>query len=356
MDLYNFYNSEFSLSLKSKHKKIKDQRIILFMKHIYLKKIVNLFQISIIIASTIITFIESIKQHVYMSAAKIQLFSISLSTYIAIFTAIFKFLKIDDKKEEIYKVLQIFNDIESVLVDKIKQINQIQNRYKDEILFLETNKIFVCDISNQLFTDISSNIINYKNRITIKYNQLYERLIDTYNNEAIDNKIQNAKKAYHSIFSYNEIIYYRGKIVESMLLDKLHVANRTILEIPIQEYKTNCKEIHALKQKIKMNDISNTIIEMEDKIKELKKRNKQMFDENEMLYENNFCNNICLYFSNICYFFLIMKLYINLAFKRKMIRDIKNENYVSRGCCFRNNIIDSDDELENIIISNNVNV
>ena len=72
--------------------------------------------------------------------------------------------------------------------------------------------------------------------------------------------------------------------------------------------------------------------------------------------KNNFCNNICLYFSNICYFFLIMKLYINLAFKRKMIRDIKNENYVSRGYCFRNNAIDSDDELENTIIANNVNI
>ena len=128
MEQYNFYESSFSNSLKEKHRKIKDQRIILFMKHLYLKKIINIFQITIIITSTVITFVESLKQFLHMNDQQIQLTSICLSTYIAIFTAIFKFLKMDDKKEEIYKVLQIFNDIESILVDRLRKISQIQNR------------------------------------------------------------------------------------------------------------------------------------------------------------------------------------------------------------------------------------
>ena len=56
---FDFNRSEFIKSLQKTHYNIKDKRIILFMKYVYLKCIITLFQISIIVASTIITFFES---------------------------------------------------------------------------------------------------------------------------------------------------------------------------------------------------------------------------------------------------------------------------------------------------------
>ena len=51
---FDFKHSQFQKSLMGKHHNIKDKRIILFMKHLYLKNIVNGFQISIIVASPIL--------------------------------------------------------------------------------------------------------------------------------------------------------------------------------------------------------------------------------------------------------------------------------------------------------------
>ena len=116
---YNYKKSVFMRNLKTKSKDIKDNRVILFMKHKYLKKIVNAFQISVIFASTIVTFFESLQNHIRLGEMEIKILAICLSTYIAIFTAIYKFIKIDDKKEEIYKLLQTFNDIENVIMNKI---------------------------------------------------------------------------------------------------------------------------------------------------------------------------------------------------------------------------------------------
>ena len=59
----------------------------------------------------------------------------------AISTAIFKFIKIDDRKEEIYKMLQHFNDVETILNRKIKELGLIQSHFDDEMLFYNKNHI-----------------------------------------------------------------------------------------------------------------------------------------------------------------------------------------------------------------------
>ena len=60
---YDYKNSTFVKNLNQKFSQIKDKRIILFMKHLFLRRVVNAFQISIIIASTIITFFESLQNN-----------------------------------------------------------------------------------------------------------------------------------------------------------------------------------------------------------------------------------------------------------------------------------------------------
>ena len=238
---FDFRHSQFQKSLSLKQRNIKDKRIILFMKHLYLKQIVNLFQISIIFASTIITFFESMKPHIFANNPdkKTQVISICLSTYIAISTAIFKFIKIDDRKEEIYKMLQHFNDVETTLNRKIKELGLIQSHFDDEMLFYNKNHIEDEDSQDENKNHIieDDEELVKKKEILQKYYTLFEDEILNYDRDEIEQKILDAKKDFHTMFSYNEIIYYKGKIVESMLLEKVHTENRKILETSIYDYK-----------------------------------------------------------------------------------------------------------------------
>lgn len=340
---FDFKRSQFHKSLTFRHQNVKDKRIILFMKHLYLKKIVNAFQISIIIASTIITFFESMKPHFFRGRSpdrKTQIISISLSTYIAVITAVFKFLKIDDRKEEIYKMLQIFNEVETLINHKIKQITMIQSSCDDEMTYFNKNHIICSDLEDEHKsddTDEDSQDENYvlcenntdlcvkRKDILQKYYGKFDEIFQSYEQEEVEKRILEAKKQFHSMFSYNEIIYYKGKIVESMLLDKVHVGNRTILEAPLEEYRNNYAMIKQYKRQKDMCDVSNEIQEIEQNLHRLSRNSKQMYNEDDLLYGTSWCNNICLYFSNICHFCLVMNLYLSLAIKRSKFRSLKKK-------------------------------
>ncbi len=327
---FDFKNSEFSKTLAKKHKVVKDKRIILFMKHVYLKNVVNLFQVSIIIASTIITFVGSMKPHIFSTnrETQAQIISICFSTYIAIATAIFKFLKIDDRKEEIYKMLQMFNDVETIINKKLKKMSIIQSQFRDEFSYYHKHKIPVEDISKNVIIEPGQHDEEEKRKIIQKYYKQYSDVITFYEQEDVEDKILEAKKQFHTMFSYNEIIYYRGKIVESMLLEKVHVGNRSILEAPMDEYKDNINYIEMYETTLDTNDfadISNDIQHIEFEIKRLKEHTKHIYNEDEFLYGSSWCNNICLYFSLSCHFCLVMNLYLSLAMKRSKFRSLKRK-------------------------------
>ena len=365
---FDFKHSQFQKSLMGKHHNIKDKRIILFMKHLYLKNIVNGFQISIIVASTIITFFESMKPHIFKNESdkKTQILSICLSTYIAIFTAVYKFLKIDDRKEEIYKMLQIFNEVESTINEKVKELNLIQSSFEDEITFFNKNSMICCNVQNDIsnenthynnedycdddsensddnISNITNKVIDTTNiflkdnkelceerrKIVQKYFKKFNELMIAYNNEETEKKIIDAKKQFHTMFSYNEIIYYKGKIVESMLLEKVHAGNRSILEAPLEDYKNHYKMMDIYKNE---NDYENVSRKIKD--------TKQIYNEDELLYGTSWMNNLCLYFSNMCHFCLVMNLYLSLAIKRSKFRILKrkysqdqDENSLEFKCC-----------------------
>ena len=340
---FDFKNSYFLKSLTKKHHTMKDKRIILFMKHVYLKKLVNLFQISIIFASTIIGFFESMKPHLFPVAPDRQnkIVSVCLSTYIAISTAIFKFIKIDDRKEEIYKILQVFNDIETLLNCKIKQVHMIHSNFEDEIAYFNKNHIY------QEEQEQENTIIQYQDqdqdqdehedegdeemnaitrkKIMHKYFTQFEEIIQSYEQEEIEKKIVDAKKQFHTMFSYNEIIYYKGKIVESLLLDRVHVGNRTMLEAPLDEYKNHYHLIKMYKRQKELSDVSGAMLDIEEHISRLKQSSKQVYNEDDIVYTSSCFNNLCLYFSNICHFCLVMNLYLNLAIKRSKFRSLKKQ-------------------------------
>ena len=360
---FDFKNSHFIQCLKKTHYNVKDKRIVLFMKHVYLKKIVNWFQISIILASTIITFCESMKPHIFEvdPEKQSQMISICLSTYIAISTAIYKFIKIDDRKEEIYKILQVFNDIESMLNCKIKQVIMIHYQFEDEMQFFNKNKIIVRkkrfkpdshkletiientdenvminhteneaenenDFDDVLSEMSSNSLYDARKQIIQKYYKQFEDILFAYERDEIDKRILEAKKQFRSIFSYNEIIYYKGKIVESMLLEKVHIGNRTMLEAPIEEYKNHYRLIKMYKKQKKENaKTEEEKSDLDENIERLKQYSNRVYNDDEILYQNTCFNNLCLYFSSMCHFCLVMNLYLNLAIKRSKFQSLKKK-------------------------------
>jgi hypothetical protein len=95
--------------------------------------------------------------------------------------------------------------------------------------------------------------------------------------ENLINDLHESIARYDSIISYKDKLYYKGKIVENMMLEQVHHTN--------YDFLVNRDNL----------------------------RRDKDFDENEgPPYENNFCNNICLYFSSLCNFCLIMQLYYSL--------------------------------------------
>lgn len=539
---YDYRKSTFLKNLKKKNKEIKDGRIILFMKHQYLKRIVNMFQISIIFCSTIITFFESLKTQILLSEDLTQIISICLSTYIAISTAVFKFIKIDDKKEEIYKLMQNFNDLENNIMNKIQKVKLLQDKFEDETkfntktpyilnalynsiiqsdphgsyiirnrdivghndekdnnpddtktntkssttntktqknhkqntssydspspreldklfdekYFMETlygdneecqsqpKTVYKYDDASQKLQDLqvlgstnketpgkdnnktkmpvlktapslltlfehrdlseeqsstsvdsdtnSSNESEHKTsasilqktmqhenfqiylKILAKYEQEFQKIIQDYENEEIDNKILVATTSFDALLSYNEIIYYNGKIVESMMLENVHKNNRNLLENdPIEELEYCKKRIYDCRdalirnernenrvqhlqrsidymcstQEIKNNNRETikikkkekdaiTILdeeqkhELRNKIKTYALRASKIYMDYEELQTddyciNNFFNNFCLFFSNFCRFCLIMKLYLSLTLKSNKVRNLVTE-------------------------------
>ena len=116
-------DSKLMVILNNRLESIKYIRKTLFLKYAHLRRLTIIFQVSIILCSTTITFLESLSGHIPVQESRLKISSIILSTYIAISTSIIKFLKIDDKKEEIYKLMEVFSNHEKIInskKDKIK--------------------------------------------------------------------------------------------------------------------------------------------------------------------------------------------------------------------------------------------
>jgi heme/copper-type cytochrome/quinol oxidase subunit 4 len=236
----------------------------LFLKYAYLRQLTTNFQVSIIIASTIITFLESLNGHIPMTNSHVQITSIALSTYIAISTSVVKFLKIDDKKEEVYKLMETFSNHEKQIHIK-----------RDKIKFMQSK----CDD----IADLSMNVQD-------EFISIYREIQD----ENLIEDLYESISRYDSLISYKDKLYYKGKIIENMLLERVHNNNYDYI--------------------ISDNGMSETCDN----------------DDDQRTYESNCCNNFCLYFAWLCHFCLIMKLYYFLDRKRNKENKSKKERTICK--------------------------
>ena len=84
----------------------KKNKALLSFKYDYISSKINFVQVSVIVVSTAITFLETLKANYEMNQDVQTILPILFSTYIALVLAIVRFFKLDEKKEEISKTIQ----------------------------------------------------------------------------------------------------------------------------------------------------------------------------------------------------------------------------------------------------------
>ena len=168
-------------------KQASKNKAMLSFKYDNLSLKVNIIQIVIIIFSTAISFLESIKNYYKLSTNTFNTTIIILSTSVAIIMAVFKFLKLDDSKENVKQSIE--------------------------------NHVFIINKFRKVFNQLE-NVIDKK-----RPEEELDNIITNYDNEIYINYIS-IKENFDTLFSFRETIYYKHKYKK--LLVKLQNINNEI--------------------------------------------------------------------------------------------------------------------------------
>lgn len=179
-------------------------RLVLYLKYENLSCKISAIQVIVIIASTIITFFESLKTQMHFSNNQLRFISISLSTYIAMSLSISRYLKMDETKEDIYKLLQNFSIAE-------KDLKTLKDKYVSSTQYKDKQHCML----DSLYNEEKNKIIQEKSRI---FNGFTESVT-----------------LYNTILSYNENIYYRRQILNMSFEDKIN-----------DIYETKLQDLHSI--------------------------------------------------------------------------------------------------------------
>ena len=168
-------------------KQARKNRALLSYKYDALKYRINILQVLIIIISSMITFLEAIKQHYEFNETDFNAATISMSTMVAFIMAIYRFFRYEENKENVKQSLEshVF------IINKLCKTRHLMQNFE--------------------YTDN-----NYADWIQICLN---------YDTETFDNYIA-IKEKFDALFSFQDSIYYKRKYKRDFL--ELEFTNREI--------------------------------------------------------------------------------------------------------------------------------
>jgi len=115
------------LKNKTDYEDFKHDKELIGLKYETIRARVNFIQISVIVVSTIITFLETIKEKVGIAnSISMTIAPIILSTYIGLALAISRFFKLDDRKEELCKLDETMAFCMSGLRHRMRDIDRMK--------------------------------------------------------------------------------------------------------------------------------------------------------------------------------------------------------------------------------------
>ena len=156
----------------------KKNKALLSFKYDYISSKINFVQVSVIVVSTAITFLETLKANYEMNQDVQTILPILFSTYIALVLAIVRFFKLDEKKEEISKTIQNF----TFIINKFRKT---------------LNSVIVYDINENSHEGWRNLVSNYEN-------ETYDFYITT-------------RESFDNIMPFKDLIYYKKKFRKEFL-------------------------------------------------------------------------------------------------------------------------------------------
>ena len=179
-------------------------RAILSFKYDYLNFIINLMQILIILISATVTLMESIKTYYNTENEAIDITAILFTSFIGIIMTLYRFLKLENKKERTGNILESYNLI-------FNKLQKVKNTMKNMVIKGDNTEEWAI-ISN-----------SYTNETLISYISI---------KESFDNNL-----------SYKESLYYQNKYAKFLLREKfLENELNTIVNfnhMPHTQFNTN---------------------------------------------------------------------------------------------------------------------
>ena len=199
----NDRKKEYILKLKDLRRTSKKNKAILSFKYDSLNRIINFVHISVIVVSTIITFLETMKAQFDFESRAWEIIPIILASYIGLSMAILRFLKLEENKEEIAKCRE---DHVSIVNKFVKTIDRMET-----------------------FNIEDSNLEQWNN------------LVENYESDVFDNYIT-IRSRFDYLMNYTDVIYYKKMYQNYYLKEKFVNENieliRDFKNIPNKGYRT----------------------------------------------------------------------------------------------------------------------
>ena len=174
-----------SIDISSKNKAV------LSLKYDNIAFKINCIQISVIIVSSLITFIETLNALYNLNEFAASIIPIILAIYIAVILSIMRFFKLDESKENIGKTLENF----SYIINKSRK---------------SKHKIKNFDINQ-------SNLELWENLISNYENEIYEYLL-------------NVRESFENILHYKELVYFKRRLLNHYVKNAFACKNITYVD------------------------------------------------------------------------------------------------------------------------------
>jgi len=166
-------NKKYIDDINFHRKQCSKNKALLSFKYDELNFKTNVIQIIIILLSTGITLIETMKSYYDLNSNIYNTAIIIFSTMIALIMSIFRFLKFDERRENVKKSIE--------------------------------DHVFIINKFRKTFNQLENTNIKGKNN-----NDELKNLMNNYDNEIFDNYIA-IRENFDTIFSFKETIYYKNK-------------------------------------------------------------------------------------------------------------------------------------------------
>ena len=200
------------------------------LKYSNVRTKVNFIQITVIIASTIITFLETMKDKLQLTNnISMTIAPILLSTYIGLALAISRFYKLDDHKEELCKLDEAQSFVISGLRHRMRDIELMKPLYCDKDIDKRYKKSIDTNEIEEINPEKLKNMLEYFNVI--------EKNIEDQSKDGLEETISNCKQKFDLVMNLSERVYYKNVLLNIRIDKSIVDSNKKLIHDPNNKNK-----------------------------------------------------------------------------------------------------------------------